>query len=127
MGKPTRLHLIENLDLWGPWEPSESVFTQTGYWLFKPEQASFFVGGWLLSNTGFGLTDVPGPCKLISRRCLFLPEGAEVRTSQCHFIRIGLHLRHQFFVDRNGLENGKNLARTRIGRNRSIVLPLLFD
>lgn len=47
MDQPTRLHLIENLDLRCPWEPGDSVFTQTGYWSFTPEQAESYIGCWL--------------------------------------------------------------------------------
>ena len=47
MKHQTRLHLIENMDLWGPWEPGDIEFTQTGYWAFTKEQAESYVGCWL--------------------------------------------------------------------------------
>jgi hypothetical protein len=47
MTKPSRLHLTENMDLWGPWEPGDSKYTQTGYWAFTADEARAFVGCWL--------------------------------------------------------------------------------
>ncbi|NLX25051.1 MAG: hypothetical protein GXY61_03690 [Lentisphaerae bacterium] len=47
MDKPKRLHSIENMDLWGPWESGDVMFTKTGYWSFTPEQANSYIGCWL--------------------------------------------------------------------------------